>query len=246
MINKIAGTDEVGRGALAGPIVAATFSISFSKLISLKYSISKALQQKAILSIQKDLEHLFLLINHDLSFIPASNKGWSQMGPTQIETRSIHRNTSLAKLKDSKKLSHRHRESMLSHLFDLGNFGLGVISNNYINKKGLQKANMKCMKKSMKIHLKNTNTLFLTDHFVPKNISANITGITKGDNKSFVIAAASIIAKEYRDAIMKEYSKIFPKYEFEKHVGYGTKKHLELTKKYGPCKIHRTGYKIFK
>ena len=84
-VELIAGVDEVGRGALAGPIVAATFSISFSKLISLKYSISKALQQKAILSIQKDLEHLFLLINHDLSFIPASNKGWSHLGPTLIK-----------------------------------------------------------------------------------------------------------------------------------------------------------------
>lgn len=66
--------------------------------------------------------------------------------------------------------------------------------------------------------------------------------IIKGDTLSYNIAAASILAKVYRDKLMEEYSKEYPEYCFAQHKGYGTKLHIEALKKYGKCKIHRDSF----
>ena len=63
--------------------------------------------------------------------------------------------------------------------------------------------------------------------------------IIKGDALSYSIAAASILAKVYRDRLMREYDKQYPQYGFAKHKGYGTKDHIEAIRTYGPCPIHR-------
>ena len=67
-------------------------------------------------------------------------------------------------------------------------------------------------------------------------------GIVKGDNLSISIAAASIIAKTSRDAIMRSYHEIFPEYNFIKNKGYGTREHLEAIKRFGPTRIHRKSF----
>ena len=69
--------------------------------------------------------------------------------------------------------------------------------------------------------------------------------IIKGDMKSAVIAAASIIAKVYRDELMIEYAKIYPEYEFERNKGYPTVKHMDTIRQIGPCPIHRRTYLKF-
>ena len=61
----------------------------------------------------------------------------------------------------------------------------------------------------------------------------------KGDRKSLAIATASIVAKVTRDRMLCEIAKEFPEYEFEKHKGYGTKKHREILLEKGACKYHR-------
>ena len=66
--------------------------------------------------------------------------------------------------------------------------------------------------------------------------------IIKGDALSYNIAAASILAKVHRDNKMKDLSKIYPVYEFEKHKGYGTKLHIQKLLQYGKCKIHRNSF----
>ena len=63
--------------------------------------------------------------------------------------------------------------------------------------------------------------------------------IIKGDALSYNIAAASILAKVYRDKLMENLDKKYPEYNFAKHKGYGTKAHIEALKKYGKCEIHR-------
>jgi ribonuclease HII len=67
-------------------------------------------------------------------------------------------------------------------------------------------------------------------------------GIVKGDGKSLSIAAASIIAKVTRDRKMLEYAEEFPEYGFERHKGYGTKKHMEAIEKYGLSNFHRKSF----
>lgn len=67
-------------------------------------------------------------------------------------------------------------------------------------------------------------------------------GIIKGDQKSYSIACASIIAKVTRDRMMIEYAKVYPNYGFERHKGYGTKIHIEALKEFGACEIHRNTF----
>jgi ribonuclease HII len=85
---------------------------------------------------------------------------------------------------------------------------------------------------------------FLIDGRFPKiDKKKNVTVIEKGDSNTYSVAAASIVAKVFRDRLMTEIEKEFPGYGFEKHVGYGTKLHSDALDKYGVCKIHRLSYK---
>jgi len=70
--------------------------------------------------------------------------------------------------------------------------------------------------------------------------------IQEGDLLHYSISAGSVLAKVQRDRIMREYSKEYPKYGFERHVGYGTKLHMEMLEKYGPCDIHRRCFRPVK
>ena len=67
-------------------------------------------------------------------------------------------------------------------------------------------------------------------------------GVVKGDGKSLSIAAASIIAKVSRDRVMLGFAREFPHYGFERHMGYGTKAHLEALRVHGPCRLHRRSF----
>ena len=84
--------------------------------------------------------------------------------------------------------------------------------------------------------------LLLIDALTIPRIRIPQQGIIKGDAKSVSIAAASILAKETRDAIMRAYDEIYPQYGFAKHKGYGTKEHIEAIRTYGPCPIHRRSF----
>lgn len=66
--------------------------------------------------------------------------------------------------------------------------------------------------------------------------------LIKGDQRSLSIAAASIIAKEYRDQLMVAYAQQYPEFGFEQHMGYGTKQHLEMLSQYGYTPIHRKSF----
>lgn len=68
--------------------------------------------------------------------------------------------------------------------------------------------------------------------------------MVKGDARVFTIAAASILAKTYRDRRMKRFSNYFPEYGFERHAGYGTEFHRLRIQEFGPSPIHRTSFKI--
>ena len=67
--------------------------------------------------------------------------------------------------------------------------------------------------------------------------------IIKGDSLSLSIAAASIMAKVYRDRLMCDLHQKYPQYGFQQHKGYGTKEHLEAIRTHGPCPIHRKSFK---
>ena len=74
---------------------------------------------------------------------------------------------------------------------------------------------------------------------VKLDIPYRSASLIHGDAVSYCIAAASIFAKVERDRLMIEYAEKYPEYGFESHKGYGSKHHIEMLKKYGPCPIHR-------
>jgi ribonuclease HII len=74
---------------------------------------------------------------------------------------------------------------------------------------------------------------------VPPALSSNGEFLIRGDDKSYAIGAASIIAKVTRDRLMLALDVRFPQYGFAQHKGYGTKAHMDAIAKHGPCDVHR-------
>ena len=89
--------------------------------------------------------------------------------------------------------------------------------------------------------LKNQPYIVLIDAVKIKTTTMQ-ENIIKGDSLSYNIAAASILAKEFRDRLMLDLAEKYPNYHFEKHKGYGTKDHIQAIKQFGKCEIHRDSF----
>ena len=115
----------------------------------------------------------------------------------------------------------------------------GIVTEKEIDEINILNATKKALKQAIE-NLKIRPDRILVDAL--EHIDTNgvpYTSIIKGDAKIYSISAASIVAKVTRDRIMREYDEVYPEYEFAKHKGYGTAKHIEAIKKYGPCALHR-------
>jgi len=194
----VIGVDEVGRGPLAGPVVAGAV--------------------------------------------------WTNPGILDLEFKDREL------IRDSKTLSEKQREK--ANEFLLGNelftVGIGEVSHQMIDRLNILGATMLAMriaaeevieKISVREKFSQSDVCVLIDgnRKIPKvNFEQRI--FSKGDRNIFSIAAASIVAKVHRDAIMKKYHKKFPQYGFDAHKGYGTKFHMEQIQKIGPCRIHRKSF----
>ena len=141
-------------------------------------------------------------------------------------------------LDDSKKISKPRREKLFYDIINNADIGIGITSHRIIDKINILEATYRSMRIS--IHtLKNKPSKALIDGFNIPEIDIKNEGIVGGDGKVESISAASIIAKVVRDKFMEMVDPIFPEYEFSKHKGYGTKKHIEILKKIGASEIHR-------
>lgn len=180
----LAGVDEVGRGPLAGPIVAAAVVLDLNAL-----------------------ENIILEIN------------------------------------DSKKISAHKREELAEIIKrNAVDYSIALCDHNEIDEKGIGVCNNLVFLNSVKSLKKAKPSVVLSDGYLVRNLDIANEAVIKGDTKSASIACASIIAKVYRDNIMKEYDEKYPHYDFIDNVGYGTSKHVDAIKKYGPCKIHRLSF----
>lgn len=197
------GTDEAGRGCLAGPVTAA-----------------------AIL-LPKSFEHELL--------------------------------------NDSKQLSEKKRFELRPIIEEFAtSFAVTHIYNVEIDEINILNASMKAMQESV-LKLNTLPQYIIVDGnrplnsklgmpqktgriFTPDEIevlkSIPTTSIIKGDSKFLSIAAASVLAKTYRDEYMNTIHEEFPMYNWKKNKGYPTKDHREAIKKYGPCKYHRMSFRL--
>ncbi len=178
----VAGVDEVGRGCLAGPVVAGA----------------------VILDLERNLPE---------------------------------------ELNDSKKLTKKKRgvisEEIKEHSLA---YAFGQIEADEIDRINILEATKKAMIIAVQ-NLKLKADFLLIDALELKGIQLPQKGIIKGDAVSASIAAASVVAKVYRDNLMKDFAGRYPEYGFEKHAGYGTKVHFEAIRKYGATSIHRKSFK---
>ncbi|MCA1638338.1 MAG: ribonuclease HII, partial [Acidobacteria bacterium] len=146
-------------------------------------------------------------------------------------------------LNDSKKVSAKNRERIAEEIKKNAlAYSIGQIEAEEIDRINILQAT----KKAMRLAIENLNPkpdFLLIDAVQLKELSLPQKAIIKGDTISASIAAASIIAKTFRDRLMQEIDKIYPAYGFAKHVGYGTKAHFEALRKYGACAIHRKSFR---
>ncbi len=180
----VAGVDEVGRGPLAGPIVACCVMLDLDVLD----------------------DELILYLN------------------------------------DSKKLKESKREELAEIIKEKAVcYHIAECSNDEIDDIGIGVANNKVFLESCN-SLEVKPDLVLSDGYLVKGIKIENKSVIKGDTKSACIAAASIVAKVYRDNLMKKYAQKYIYYDFENNAGYGTAKHMNAIKEYGKCEIHRNSF----
>ena len=177
----IAGIDEVGRGALAGPVVAAA----------------------VILDPGRPLP-----------------KG----------------------LDDSKKLTAAQRERITDELLRGAiAYAVGQVEPDEIDQINILQATRRAMLAALD-QLDPCADYLLIDAIQLKESNLPQKAIIGGDSISASIAAASVIAKTYRDALLRGFQDVYPQYNFASHVGYSTRAHLEALRRHGPCPIHRKSF----
>jgi len=179
----VAGVDEVGRGALAGPVTAAA----------------------VILPLGSDFPWLKLV-------------------------------------RDSKQLSPRQRERVFDLVRSAGiPFGLGSVPHATIDRVGIVRATRMAMAEAVQA-LPSRPDFLLIDALSLPEVDLPQNGIVRGDQLSFSIACASIVAKVSRDRQMTELDGVYPGYGLARHKGYGTRQHLQCLGRLGPCAIHRRSF----
>ena len=148
---------------------------------------------------------------------------------------------------DSKKLSEKKRSDLFLKIMECDGIikAVSIVEAHVIDEINVLQATFLAMKNAIdKLTIK-PDFVLIDGNLSPK-IDIAHECIVKGDSKSFSIAAASILAKYTRDELMLQYHKNYPDYFFDKHKGYGTKKHIDVIKGIGICKIHRKTFEPIK
>lgn len=163
-------------------------------------------------------------------------------GPVVAGAVILPKDCDILYINDSKKLTASKREELFQIIMEKAvSAKTALVSPQYIDKVNILQATYEAMRKAIAT-LDVQPDILLNDAVNIPLVNIKQVPIIKGDAKSISIGAASIIAKVTRDAMMVEYDKIYPEYDFASNKGYGSAKHIEALKKYGPCPIHRRSF----
>lgn len=142
-------------------------------------------------------------------------------------------------IKDSKKLTHRKRLELADQIYESAlAFSVGWCWNDEIDCLNILESTKKSMRRAVD-KLQIDPDYVLIDGLVPDFLDIPGEGIPKGDDRCLSIAAASIIAKVFRDQLLIGFSRYYPGYDFEKNKGYPTQKHLNVLTLKGFTEFHR-------
>ncbi|EEJ72094.1 ribonuclease HII [Lactobacillus ultunensis] len=159
-------------------------------------------------------------------------------GPVVTAAVIIDQDFDLLDVNDSKKLSPERRLKLYPKILEEAvSVGIGVKSPAVIDQINIYEADRQAMAQAVRALNIKPDALLVDAMDVSVDLPQ--VKLIKGDAKSNSIAAASIVAKVFRDKLMDDYAKIYPQYGFPNNAGYGTKEHIEALKKYGPTPIHR-------
>ena len=147
----------------------------------------------------------------------------------------------LAILDDSKKLTDKKRQALYEPLKQHCYYNIGQCSVAEIDEHNILQATLIAMSRAVN-GLKTPIVGALIDGNKLPELSVPATAIVKGDSISLSIAAASVIAKVFRDTLMKDLATQYPHYNWESNAGYGTKAHIEGLNRHGITPHHRTSY----
>ncbi len=187
-LTRVAGIDEAGRGAWAGPVAAGA----------------------VILPPCKEIAQQLAGVRDSKQMTPAERAYWAEA----IKERALA-------------------------------WGVGLASNQEIDRLGIVPANRLAMARAL-ANLDTRAEHLLIDALRLPEIDLPQTALIKGDARSLSIAAASVLAKTARDALMVEMDTLYPAYGFARHKGYGTARHQAALKEAGPCEIHRFSFEPIK
>lgn len=176
----VAGVDEVGRGPLAGPVVAAAVILPDDRLIG--------------------------------------------------------------GLADSKALSARRRQEIATRLHGEATVSIAEASVEEIDRLNILHAAMLAMSRAVAGLTMPAAAVLVDGNRMPPDLAVPGEAVVKGDAKVAAIAAASIVAKVHRDALMAELAGRWPGYGFERHAGYPTRQHRQALAALGPCPAHRRSF----
>ena len=189
--------------------------------------------------IEKDLYHKGF---KNICGIDEAGRG-PLAGPVVIAGVIMPEDSMIEGVNDSKKVSEKKREKLYDIILEEAiSYSVAIIGQDVIDEINILNATKQGVTKVVE-GLDVKPDLILVDaltHIDTKGIPYD--SIIKGDAKCYNIAAASIIAKVTRDRIMRQWDEIYPQYGFINHKGYGTAKHIEALKEYGPCPIHRKSF----
>jgi len=145
---------------------------------------------------------------------------------------------------DSKRLPPAKREALARLVREqaLG-VGLGVAEVSEVDQLNVYHAGLLAMRRAVGRLPSRPDHILLDAKRLPQ-LSIPQQSITKGDRRSFSIAAASIVAKTWRDQLMVKLHEVFPQYGFNRHKGYCTHEHQKALRKHGPCAFHRKSFSV--
>lgn len=163
-------------------------------------------------------------------------------GPVVAAAVILPKDVDIYYLNDSKQLSEKKREALYDEIMEQAiAVGIGFADEKCIDEINILQADYEAMRIALsKLSVK--PDVLLNDAVTIPGVDILQESIIKGDTKSVSIAAASIVAKVTRDRFMVEMDNVYPEYDFAHNKGYGSAKHIEALKKYGPCEIHRRSF----
>ena len=162
-------------------------------------------------------------------------------GPVVAAAVILRRRTLSVRIDDSKRLTLHQRLRAYQAIVEQASIGIGIVPAELIDVHNIRQATLAAMAQAVS-NLAWTPSLVLVDGKDAPPLSVPCQPIINGDQLSYPIACASIVAKVTRDALMEFYHRLFPAYQFDRHKGYGTRIHLDALKAHGPSPFHRMSF----